>query len=620
MEDTGHGYGAGQVHDNRDLQISGFHTAHVVSNDFSSNLRPPHDHTSLNTIVSLPPLGSLSPGNYDGMRASLNDSARGECRYRCLDPLLPYLDNVISIPLACELFEVYLIDPGTSFFRCASPYILTRIFRKKSLLHPTNPRPMSPVLLATILWCCVQTAEIPALLVPGTRSKLIHSLYDLATTLVAERDPDRYRRIHGGVRVEKEGPGDQESQHADRLPPPTDGEKLGTVDDVLTFLLLCIGVSAGDFKSDSLKWWSKAARLAMTLGLNVEDSPSNGADSRQHTQQSLAELESQEERRRVFWLLYSLDRHLSLSYNGTLHMPDCRFDVYGKAYTTADFPGIFAEHVIAPLPESAWENLDEVMYNMPPRTLGLPTNITGAGYFEYFLPLMSILGDIIEAHHLQNHPRLGKLDYSETVETIARMIDDCEASLECLARELDSHAAKADASAALGDDGARRTPHPHEMGHCGVADSVPYGFARDTTHFRLVIAYSTHILHVLRVLLHGKWDAISMLDNEDDWITTPRFVKCASHAIAASQAVSEILTLDPELTFMPYLFGIYLLHGSFILLLFADRMPQVGQNRSVEQACETIVRAHEVCVVTLSTEFQVSVPLSSLLGHLGTKR
>ena len=67
-----------------------------------------------------------------------------------------------------------------------------------------------------------------------------------------------------------------------------------------------------------------------------------------------------------------------------------------------------------------------------------------------------------------------------------------------------------------------------------------------------------------------------MLDDDEDWITSLKFLKCASHAIAASHAVSKILNFDPELTFMPYLFGIYLLHGSFILLLFADRMPQLG--------------------------------------------
>lgn len=84
-------------------------------------------------------------------------------------------------------------------------------------------------------------------------------------------------------------------------------------------------------------------------------------------------------------------------------------------------------------------------------------------------------------------------------------------------------------------------------------------------------------------------------------------MKCTSHAISASQTVAVIIKLDPELVFMPYLFGIYLLHGSFILLLFADRMQQLGgPNPEVEQACETIVRAHEVCIATLSTEFQRS--------------
>lgn len=57
---------------------------------------------------------------------------------------------------------------------------------------------------------------------------------------------------------------------------------------------------------------------------------------------------------------------------------------------------------------------------------------------------------------------------------------------------------------------------------------------------------------------------------------------------------------------MPYLFGIYLFHGSLILLLFANRMSSVpgGPNESVERACEVIIRAHEACIVTLNTEFQ----------------
>ncbi|KAH8672157.1 hypothetical protein BGZ61DRAFT_555763 [Ilyonectria robusta] len=481
--------------------------------------------------------------------AESNETSEG--RYQCLTPLLPFLGDTIPISLAYELFDVYLVDPGTSLFQCASPYILSRIFRKKSLLRSANPRKLSPALLVTILWCCTQTADISALLVPGSRSRYTNSLYELATFLVHCRDPDRWRRIHGGLRAEKE----QAQDHVicdPTLPTTADtNEPVGTADDVLTFLLLCIGVSAGDFKSDCNKWWSKAARLAMSLQLNREDVGENTGSL-----PSLMEIEGQEERRRVFWLLYSLDRHLALSFNRTIQIPDFCCEVY------------------APLPDSMWETLDDIdISTLPARTLGPPTNITGAGFFEYFLPLMVILGDIIEVQHSQHHPRLGNCDNARALEVIKDAMADCETSLKQLAR---------------GDAEANNST------------------SKDALRLRLAIAYSSHILHVLYVLLHGKWDPISMLDNDDDWITTPRFIECASHAIAASEAVSEILDLDPELMFMPYLFGIYLLHGSFILLLFADRMPQLGPNKSVEQACETIIRAHEVCVVTLNTEFQRS--------------
>jgi hypothetical protein len=57
---------------------------------------------------------------------------------------------------------------------------------------------------------------------------------------------------------------------------------------------------------------------------------------------------------------------------------------------------------------------------------------------------------------------------------------------------------------------------------------------------------------------------------------------------------------------MPYLFGIYLLHGSFVLLCCADKV-KMEEDTTVRQACETIIRAHEVCVATLNTEYQVRI-------------
>ncbi|PHH88413.1 hypothetical protein CDD83_7557 [Cordyceps sp. RAO-2017] len=514
-----------------------------------------------------------------------------ECCYKFLDPVLPFIRRIIPASVACELLDIFLTDPGSSLFRGASPYILTRVFRKKSILHPTSPRYTTPALLATILWCVAQTADVMLLHVPGTRARVVNDLYDLATSLVSERDPDRWRRIHGGLRAEHESPHPSLPSSSSVPMTTAANEPAGVIDDVLTFILLSIAVSGGDFKSDCYKWWSKAVRLALSLRLNREDERCSAPVSpcanplcschRNTAEVSLPDRERREERRRVFWLLYSLDRHLSLSFNTVLSMPDSYCDVY------------------APLPESAWENLDIIMpRDLPMRTMGPPTLASGSGFFEYFLPMMAILGDIIEVHHRRRHPRLGEQDDSHSVAVIQELLANYELSLNSLtAPGVPSLGAPVHANRdlvtglstpALYQDGMR-------LASCDAAD---------LTKVRLVKAYSTHILHVLHVLLHGKWDAISMLDDGDDWITSKRFTECAAHAISASQSVSTILAIDPELTFMSYLFGIYLLQGSFILLLFADRMPQLGPNESVEQACENIIRAHEVCVVTLSTEFQ----------------
>jgi hypothetical protein len=146
--------------------------------------------------------------------------------------------------------------------------------------------------------------------------------------------------LTGGLRAENEVP------HPS-LPNPSvfpmttaANEPAGVIDDVLTFILLSIAVSGSDFKSDCYKWWSKAVRLALSLSLNREDERCSAPVSpcanplcschRDREDPSLANIERREERRRVFWLLYSLDRHLSLSFNTALSLPDSYCEVDGK--------------------------------------------------------------------------------------------------------------------------------------------------------------------------------------------------------------------------------------------------------------------------------------------------
>jgi hypothetical protein len=116
----------------------------------------------------------------------------------------------------------------------------------------------------------------------------------------------------------------------------------GVVDDVLTFILLSIAVSGGDFKSDCFKWWSKAIRLTLALGLHREDDRCSASVSpcanplcscrRDQDVNTLAGAEACEERRRVFWLVYCLDRHLSLSFNSVLAIPDSYCEVYCASF------------------------------------------------------------------------------------------------------------------------------------------------------------------------------------------------------------------------------------------------------------------------------------------------
>ncbi|KAJ4080224.1 hypothetical protein NW756_011185 [Fusarium oxysporum] len=248
---------------------------------------------------------------------------------------------------------------------------------------------------------------------------------------------------------------------------------------------------------------------------------------------------------------------------------------------------------------------------------GAPTRISGIGFFEYFLPLMTILGDVIQLHRQKSHPRFGNIrrpqvngqeeEDDPATAMIEQVMVQCAQSITDLASayQVDALDASAIPASQVRTPQCAISPQQSHGDHSRTSNSASHASShRRHAQAQLVTAYSTFILHVLHVLLHGKWDAVSMLDNKDGWIPSVGFMKCASHAIAASDAMSRILTCDPELSFMPYLFGIYLLHGSFILLLFADRMPQLGLNESVEKACEIIIRAHEVCVVTLSTEFQ----------------
>ena len=361
-----------------------------------------------------------------------------------------------------------------------------------------------------------------------------------------------------------------------------------------------------------MRWWNAAWTLARELKLGRElpgavesetphsnDLNANGiADvtsaARANIKESLAanlpgvpSEEGQEERRRVWWLLYTVDRHLALCYNRPLFLLDVECEGLLQPLNDVDFQvGNFYSSDTNLSPRS-----------QPYRMRGPSFLCTGHSIFGYFTPLMAILGYIVDLNQSRNHPRFGHSDRhtAEWDDRAAEITSQLEAYGQSLKEFEVRHT---DESTLLDRTGAETSGPSIDSFHRNsrITDAI--------IQTRIVVAYGSHIMQVLHILITGKWDPINLLDDKDLWISTPSFSNAIMHAVAAANAISNVLEYDPDLSFMPWFFGISLLQGGFLLLLMADKL--AGQaDPNIVSACENIVKAHEACIVTLNTEYQV---------------
>ncbi|KAI1503032.1 fungal-specific transcription factor domain-containing protein [Biscogniauxia marginata] len=557
------------------------------------------------------------------------NSYHQQLRYPVLNPLIPHLGNIIPVSLACDLIDLYFASSSSAHAHPMSPYVLGFVFRKRSFLHPSKPRQCQPALLASMLWAAAQTSDAPFLTsVPSARGKICQKLLELTVNLLkplihtpsGETSPVSSPVIDGvalgGLGVALPG-----SMNMENLT----GESgafgaAGTLDDVVTYIHLATVVSASEYKGASLRWWNAAWSLARELKLGRElpasapsmvhsngNEVSTSGDNEDELGNSVSTgvmgEEEREERRRIWWLTYIVDRHLALCYNRPLFLLD-----------------IECEGLLQPMDDTDWQNGNFSSYTTDPalaeqpeadgaRVRGPHFECNGHSIFGYFLPLMTILGEIVDLHHARNHPRFGvgfrsAREWDDQQAEIVRHLEAYEESLKKF-EQLHFNASSEDKN-----EQSATLEMPSELDHI---DS-PSGRSAHTTssrmtesdiQTRIVMSYGTHVMHVLHILLTGKWDPINLLDDNDLWISSQGFITATGHAVSAAEAISNILEYDPGLEFMPFFFGIYLLQGSFLLLLIADKL-QLEASASVVRACETIIRAHEACVVTLNTEYQVS--------------
>ncbi|KAK4155404.1 fungal-specific transcription factor domain-containing protein [Chaetomidium leptoderma] len=561
-----------------------------------------------------------------------NGYNHSQLRYPVLEPLIPHLCNIIPLSLACDLIDLYFASSSSAQMHPMSPYVLGFVFRKRSFLHPSKPRQCQPALLASMLWVSAQTSDAPFLTsIPSARGKICQKLLELTVSLLkplihtpSEEASPVSSPIVDGVALGGLGVALPGSISMEALTSESGAfGAAGNLDDVITYIHLATVVSASEYKGASLRWWNAAWSLARELKLGRE-LPQNAPASRQGGSADIdgegsgAEMgipgviteEEREERRRIWWLVYIVDRHLALCYNRPLFLLDIECEglfqpMDDTDYQNCNFHAYTDPNVLASDPEVSQS-----------RARGPSFVCTGHSIFGYFLPLMTILGEIVDLNHARNHPRFGvgfrsSREWDDQTSEITRHLDMYEQSLKKfeqrhLSLNAQAQAADEKAAEAAGVPTANDlpgTPSGHSVHSVHSVHTTSSRMTESDIQTRIVMAYGTHVMHVLHILLTGKWDPITLLDDNDLWISSQGFITATGHAVSAAEAISNILEFDPGLEFMPFFFGIYLLQGSFLLLLIADKL-QLEASPSVVKACETIIRAHEACVVTLNTEYQ----------------
>ncbi|KAF2738722.1 hypothetical protein EJ04DRAFT_509295 [Polyplosphaeria fusca] len=557
--------------------------------------------------------GSADTGSpQSGVSGTSSGQGAIACRYPVLKPLLPHLSPIMSVSMACDLLEFYFQSSSSIFMEPVSPYILGSVFRRRSFLRQHKPRKCSPSLLASMLWIAAQTSEASWLTSsPSARGSMCQKLWKLSIDLLKPlvHSPTGPHGINPGSR-DVVSPVAHDAFGVERVMGRYDtrleagSPPVSTLDDVATYLNLGVVTSASEYKAASLRWWNAAWSLAreLKLGRELPQQPgreresnageigepdvlsdsSTGMHMPAGTPVTALVEEMKEERRRLWWLLYMIDRHLGLCYNRPLAMLDNE-----------------CEELLQPVPDVVWQAGEFYTGESGARRKGLSFQCISHDVFGFFLPLMTILGDIVDLNAQKNHPRFGQRNKATWDLHESEIIMQLERYAYSLQEFKVQHGCG---------------PSSEEKDSKTEVDPVKGEWMHQT---RKVAAYGTHIMHVLHILLHGKWDPVSLLEDDNMWICSQSFLAATSSAVSAAHAVEEILALDPDLSFMPYLFGMYLLQGSLILLLLAERL-STETNDGVIKACETIVRAHEAAVVTLNTEYQRNFRkvMISTLAHI----
>jgi hypothetical protein len=300
-----------------------------------------------------------------------------------------------------------------------------------------------------------------------------------------------------------------------------------------------------------------------------------------------------EERRRIWWLLYIWDRHLALRYNRPLSIKDSE-----------------SQDVQLPMDDSTWQTSSSpatspAVINQH-RQRGPPSIILGDSIFEILLPLMCILGQIIDMHHVAYHPRVERGLSNPVADAYTSTITQQLVEIEPSVTALGAH-------------------------HDGASNTGPFRNAILRQHQHLLGCHARFLLQLLYSLLgQASWDKLTLYDRANEYMHTPRFGEVLSRSLLAAESLEALMLAGPIMEFDSMFFGIFFYHGASLPWAVLASLKRQCDPKVVH-ACETYVRVYEASntsylaeylrktrrlLLTSLKEIRDGVPLSRTEAHL----
>ncbi|OJI82498.1 hypothetical protein ASPTUDRAFT_123034 [Aspergillus tubingensis CBS 134.48] len=270
--------------------------------------------------------------------------------------------------------------------------------------------------------------------------------------------------------------------------------------------------------------------------------------------------DDKEERRRLWWATYIIDRHAALSFNGRPRITDneCLFLPTPRPDALWNQPGPLLPHGQQP---GAHETV-------------LSYHVGNLDMLGFFLPLSRILGDILEYRFLSDHSTFNTChDLLNTVQTnILQHLKMWYQSFEALVGSEFSLIAEPDCHS------------------CPVAEVPPVAY------------YGFHMYHCMFVLLHVPMDVVRMYQDLT-WQASPDFLTAGEHAVACANVSRHILRIDPQLSLMYRFFGTYFLQSSFIFLILAQKLGKQSDDLILRN-CSINLQVLDMFVAATNMDYQ----------------